>query len=77
MALRGVPMIFGVPMVRHDRTCQSVGVSEGGQWTVKKKITLKKRTLTVVEPEKLNEVPGGTTCADTCGNNETCGSNVQ
>lgn len=41
---------------------------------MKKKITLKKRTLAVVEPEKLKDVPGGDTCADTCGNNDTCGS---
>ncbi len=39
---------------------------------MKKKITLKKRTLTEVEPDKLAEVPGADTCGATCGDNNTC-----
>lgn len=36
---------------------------------MKKKLTLKKRTLEVVDPEKLEEAPGGHSCTcdeDTC-----------
>lgn len=33
---------------------------------MKKKIKLKKRKLEVVEPEKLEEAPGGHTCDATC-----------